>query len=163
MTQYDYKVVPAPARGLKAKGVKGAEARFAYAMETQLNELAAEGWEFQRAETLPSEERQGLTSSVTNYRSLLVFRRPKSAAAAAAPEVQADGFQPMPVEGAEGEADTQTDAQTEADTVSTEAEATPEREVEGEMRDALRDRDMSEALRDRVAQLMDKGETQKAD
>ena len=163
MTQYDYKVVPAPARGLKAKGVKGAEARFAYAMETQLNELAAEGWEFQRAETLPSEERQGLTSSVTNYRSLLVFRRPKSATAAAASEVQADGFQPMPVEGAEAEVGTQTDAQTEAEAVSTEAEATPEREVEGEMRDALRDRDMSEALRDRVAQLMDTGETQKAD
>ena len=159
----DYKVIPAPRKGLKAKGVKTPEDRFAHALQELINSEAKQGWRFLRAETLPSEERQGLTSSVTNYRSLLVFRRPKSAAAAAAPEVQADGFQPMPVEGAEGEADTQTDAQTEADTVSTEAEATPEREVEGEMRDALRDRDMSEALRDRVAQLMDKGETQKAD
>ncbi|WP_412563490.1 DUF4177 domain-containing protein [Thalassobius sp. MITS945101] len=160
MTQYDYKVVPAPARGLKAKGVKGAEARFAHAMETQLNELAAEGWEFQRAETLPSEERQGLTSSVTNYRSLLVFRRLKTEEAAGVDAaVQADGFQPMPVD----PADEKPGAEAEPDEAPAAEEASSDREVEGEMRDALRDRDMSEALRDRVAQLMDKGETQKAD
>jgi hypothetical protein len=37
--------------------------------------MGADGWEFQRAETLPSQERSGLTSTVTTYRNVLVFRR----------------------------------------------------------------------------------------
>ena len=73
--RYEYKVVPAPARGEKAKGVKAPEGRFAYALEHLLNDMGAEGWEFQRAETLPSEERQGLTGSITVWRNVLVFRR----------------------------------------------------------------------------------------
>jgi hypothetical protein len=40
-----------------------------------MNQLAAEGWEYQRAETLPSVERQGLTSTTTEWRNVLVFRR----------------------------------------------------------------------------------------
>lgn len=80
--RYEYKVVPAPTRGEKAKGVKAPEGRFALALEHVLNDMGAEGWEFQRAETLPSEERAGLTSSVTVWRNVLVFRR-----ALAVPEV----------------------------------------------------------------------------
>lgn len=78
MTQYEYKIVPAPRKGRKAKGVKGNEARFAYAIEGLMNEYAADGWEFLRAEVLPSDERQGLTSVQTVYRDLLVFRRPRA-------------------------------------------------------------------------------------
>ncbi len=74
--KYEYKVIPAPARGRKGPGVKGAEGRFAHGLETAINELAIEGWEYLRADILPSEERQGLTSSQTVYRSMLVFRRP---------------------------------------------------------------------------------------
>ena len=76
MTRYRYRVVPAPAKGLKAKGLKGPDARFANAIEQLLNEMAADGWEYQRAETLPSDERQGLTGSHTVFRNLLVFRQP---------------------------------------------------------------------------------------
>lgn len=75
MQRYEYKIVPAPAKGTKARGVKTPEGRFAHTLESLLNELAAEGWEFQRAELLPSEERSGLTGSVTNWRNVLVFRR----------------------------------------------------------------------------------------
>lgn len=75
MTRYTYKVIPAPAKGRKAQGVKGAEARFAYGLEEAINEMAAQGWEYLRADILPSEERQGLTSTATVYRSVLVFRR----------------------------------------------------------------------------------------
>ncbi|MEC3861917.1 DUF4177 domain-containing protein [Mesobacterium sp. TK19101] len=75
MTVYEYKVVPAPAKGEKARGVKGAEARFAYALERVMNEMAEGGWEFQRSETLPAEERTGLTQTTTQWRNLLVFRR----------------------------------------------------------------------------------------
>lgn len=80
MVGYEYKVIPAPAKGLKAPGVKAPEARFANALEHRINELAAEGWEYQRSDILPSEERQGLTSSHIVYRSVLVFRRELTAA-----------------------------------------------------------------------------------
>ena len=86
MTHYEYRVLPAPEKGLKAKGVKGAKARFALAIETLINEMGAEGWEYQRADTLPSEERAGLTQSVTEWRTLLVFRRAR--------RDQAEDFQP---------------------------------------------------------------------
>ena len=75
MQRYEYKVVPAPKKGTKAKGVKTPEGRFAVTIEQLLNELGAKGWEYQRAETLPSEERSGLTSKTINYRNVLVFRR----------------------------------------------------------------------------------------
>lgn len=75
MSAWEYKVVPAPTKGLKARGIKGPEHRFAYALETLMNDMAADGWEFQRAETLPSIERTGLTGSTTEWRNVLVFRR----------------------------------------------------------------------------------------
>ncbi len=75
MKRYEYKILPAPTKGQKAPGVKGPEARFSHALQSLMNGLGAEGWEYQRADILPSEERQGLTSSHTVYRTLLVFRR----------------------------------------------------------------------------------------
>ncbi|MEM6374104.1 MAG: DUF4177 domain-containing protein [Pseudomonadota bacterium] len=89
MSAWEYKVIPAPTKGVKARGVKGAEGRFAHALEAVMNDLAAEGWEFQRAETLPSTERSGLTGSTTEWRNMLVFRR-----AVAVPAIPAD--QPTP-------------------------------------------------------------------
>ena len=76
MTQYIYRVVPAPAKGEKSGGVKSAEARFARGLETAINTQARDGWDYLRAETLPSQERQGLTGTRTVQRCLLVFRRP---------------------------------------------------------------------------------------
>lgn len=75
MTKYEYKVVAAPTRGKKAKGVRTSEARFSLAIEDAMNAMAADGWEYQRAETLPSVERSGFTSSKTVLRHVLVFRR----------------------------------------------------------------------------------------
>ncbi len=77
---YEYKVVPAPVRGLKAKGVKTPEDRFANALETAMNDLAADGWEYLRADTLPSEQREGIMGKATVYQNMLVFRRAKVAA-----------------------------------------------------------------------------------
>lgn len=73
--QFEYKVVPAPTRGLKAKGLKTPAARYANALSQLMNELAAEGWEYQRAETLPSEERSGLTGRSVVEHNMLIFRR----------------------------------------------------------------------------------------
>ena len=75
MQRYEYKVVPAPQKGTKAKGVKTAEGRFAVSIEQILNQMGQDGWEYQRAELLPSEERAGLTGSAVNWRNVLVFRR----------------------------------------------------------------------------------------
>lgn len=74
--RYEYKVVPAPRRGEKARGVKTGEARFALAMTGVLNAMATEGWNYLRAETLPLDERSGLTGTKTSFQALLVFRRP---------------------------------------------------------------------------------------
>ncbi len=73
--QYEYKVVPAPKKGRSEKGVKGTEAKFANQMSHLMNEMGADGWEYVRSDTLPCEERSGLTSKVTIYQNLLVFRR----------------------------------------------------------------------------------------
>jgi len=73
--RFEYKIVPAPTKSLKNKGLKSSEDRFAYTLEELLNGMAAEGWEYQRAETLPSLERAGLTSTTTEWRNVLVFRK----------------------------------------------------------------------------------------
>ncbi len=76
MQNYEYKVVSAPNRGEKARGVKTPSDRFAHALENLMNALGRDGWEYVRADTLPSEERSGLTKRTTVYHSVLVFRRP---------------------------------------------------------------------------------------
>lgn len=101
MPRYEYKVVPAPSKGIKGKGVRGAEARFSFAIQELMNGMAGYGWEYQRSETLPSIERAGLTGSTTEWRNVLVFRRPR--------EGDAQAFQPellpAPSEDQDDEAD----------------------------------------------------------
>ena len=75
MQTYQYRVVPAPKRGLKARGVSSNEDRFAHALETLMNEMGAQGWDYVRTDTLPAEERQGLTGRTTVYQNMLVFRK----------------------------------------------------------------------------------------
>ena len=96
MPSHDYRVIPAPTRGQKAPGLKTPEARFARAIEACINDMAADGWDYLRADILPSAERQGLTGTQTVYRTLLVFRRPREGAngdADIAPEIAAPGAQ----------------------------------------------------------------------
>ena len=80
---HEYRVIPAPTRGTKAKGAKTPEDRFALTLQEKMNEMARDGWEFVRAETLPSEERTGLTGRKTVHHNLLVFRREERAGLAA--------------------------------------------------------------------------------
>jgi hypothetical protein len=75
LVRYEYKVVPAPTRGVKSKTARTPEDRFAHALAEVMNELGAEGWDYVRCDSLPSEERTGLTGRTTVYRNLLVFRR----------------------------------------------------------------------------------------
>ncbi len=86
---FEYKVVPAPTRGLKAKGVKSTSDRFANALQSLMNDLGTDGWEYQRTDTLPVEERQGLTGKTTTFQNMLVFRRTLPETAHAEPEIAA--------------------------------------------------------------------------
>jgi hypothetical protein len=75
MQRFEFKVIPAPKRGEKARGVKTTEDRFALALTTLMNQLGAEGWDYVRADALPCEERAGLTGTKTTFQNVLVFRR----------------------------------------------------------------------------------------
>lgn len=84
MTKFEYRVVPAPVRGIKVRGARTPEDRFAEALAEVMNGLGRDGWEYVRCDTLPSEERTGLTGRTTVYRNMLVFRRAVAAASAEA-------------------------------------------------------------------------------
>ncbi len=73
---YEYWVVPAPRRGQKARGLRSAEDRFAFALTNLMNTMGAQGWEYQRADALPCDERSGLMGTKTTFQNVLVFRRP---------------------------------------------------------------------------------------
>jgi len=76
---FEYSVVPAPKKGMKAKGIKTTEDRFAHALQQIMNEKGADGWDYVRTDTLPTEERQGLTGRTTVYQNMMVFKRPLTA------------------------------------------------------------------------------------
>ncbi len=87
MPRYEFKVIPAPRRGDKVRGVKTTEERFALTRTGLLNAMGAEGWDYVRADTLPVDERSGLTGTKTSFQNMLVFRRIMEAdAALPAPE-----------------------------------------------------------------------------
>lgn len=89
MQCYEYKVVAAPTRGEKARGVKATSDRFALALTHFMNELGAEGWDYVRTDALPCEERVGLTGTRTTFQNMMVFRRVLAGAAGQAEEVVA--------------------------------------------------------------------------
>lgn len=96
MQRYEYNVVPAPRRGEKARGVKTTEDRFALALTTLMNTLGRDGWEYLRADTLPVDERTGLTGTKTSFQNMLVFRRPVDEAKAEAPPPRLVVAEPVP-------------------------------------------------------------------
>jgi hypothetical protein len=75
MQRFEYKIVPAPKKAIKQRGLKTTEDRFARTLTDAVNLLAVEGWEYLRADTLPVEERVGLTGRTTTFQHMLVFRR----------------------------------------------------------------------------------------
>jgi hypothetical protein len=80
MSHYDYKVVPAPKRAKRVKGVSSAEELFALTLSEAINEVARQGWEYVRAEHLPAEAPRGLfRAPAAGEQTVLVFRRPREA------------------------------------------------------------------------------------
>ncbi|MEO0485162.1 MAG: DUF4177 domain-containing protein [Pseudomonadota bacterium] len=79
MDLYEYRVVPAPTRALRWKGVRGVTGRFARTIEAVINDFGADGWEYLRADMLPMEKRRLLSGPETILQNVLVFRRTKIA------------------------------------------------------------------------------------
>ena len=76
MQTYEYKVIPAPNRSKRVKGVKGSAGRFAAVLSETMNEQAMEGWEYLRSDSLPVEEKPNFFKSrVETYQTVLIFRR----------------------------------------------------------------------------------------
>lgn len=103
---YEYKVVPAPLRAAKIKGLKTVADRFAQTLAERINAESAGGWQFVRTETLPCEERSRLGSAKVTQQVVMVFvrtlgaTRPDAGAAlaavqggAAAPAAPAPAFE----------------------------------------------------------------------
>ena len=82
MLRYEFKVVPAPRKAEKQRGLKTTEDRFAASLASLMNEQGRDGWDYVRADTLPVDERVGFTGSKTTYQNMLVFRRIMEADAA---------------------------------------------------------------------------------
>ncbi len=74
MARYEYKLVAAPVKATRHKGLKGADA-FAATLQDVMNDLGAEGWSYLRSDILPEDIRSGLTARTTVYRTILVFQR----------------------------------------------------------------------------------------
>ncbi len=75
--QYEYIAIPAPVRGKQGKGQKTPVERLASAMTDILNEMAEDGWEYRRTETLTIEDKpHRLSKVVERIETVLVFRRP---------------------------------------------------------------------------------------
>ena len=64
---FEYKVVLAPKRPERVKGLKRGEDKFAASLAQMMNKYAADGWEYQRTDTLPVESRSGLTSKTSMF------------------------------------------------------------------------------------------------
>ena len=81
MQVFEYKVVPSPRKGEKSRAARTTPDRFALALTNLMNKMGQEGWEYQRADALPCDERVGLTGTKTVFQNMLVFRRAVDAVA----------------------------------------------------------------------------------
>lgn len=101
--EYDYKCVAAPEKARRRRGAKTRTDRVALAMEEILKAEAGGGWEYQRTDLIPVEEKSGWFGRAHDvHRAVLVFRRPKGASrphpiSTAAPEAPVQDVAPQPV------------------------------------------------------------------
>jgi hypothetical protein len=96
MPLYEYKVIPAPRKGERARGVRSAEARFALTLQDVMNEQADEGWEYQRSDTLPCEQRKWMFGRTVVEQTMLIFRRAVEVEAELGDMTEYEADQPQP-------------------------------------------------------------------
>ena len=84
MARREYRIVTAPDRPKRRAAGKDEAQRFATTLEDLVNEMAAEGWAFERTETMTYSKKKGLFGRVDTPVALLVFARDLDAPAAEA-------------------------------------------------------------------------------
>ena len=89
---YEYKVVPAPTRAGKIKGLKTTAERFAHSLAERINAEAAGGWRFLRTESLACEERRGLTGTSRSTQTVMICTR---AFFSACPQITCRSLRPL--------------------------------------------------------------------
>lgn len=78
MQQYDYKVVPAPRRLKRIRGVSSSAELCAVTLAETLNAVAREGWEYLRAEQVSAAQEGGwFRRGAEVVETVLIFRRPR--------------------------------------------------------------------------------------
>ena len=100
---YEYKCVAAPEKARRRRGAKSRTARVAGAMEDILKAEAVDGWEYQRTDLIPIEEKSGLFSRAHEvHRAVMVFRKPLAGSTAPALRAPAQDVEqpkaPVPVQ-----------------------------------------------------------------
>ncbi|UWQ19394.1 hypothetical protein [Jannaschia sp. M317] len=77
---YEFQVLPAPTKGERVPGLRTDAARMANTLTEILNDMALDGWDFVRADTLPNDMSADLSGTAPKTMTMLVFRRPIPAA-----------------------------------------------------------------------------------
>lgn len=72
---YEFQVVPAPRKGERAPGLRTDADRMAGTLTGLLNEMALDGWDYVRADTLPNDMSGDLSGTAPPTMTLLVFKR----------------------------------------------------------------------------------------
>jgi len=95
MQHYDYKVVPAPRRLKKIRGISSSAELCAMTLAETLNAVAREGWEYLRAEQVAAAPVGGwFRRGAEVVETVLVFRRPREAPG---PRIAVEGEAPAAV------------------------------------------------------------------
>lgn len=72
---YEFLVLPAPIKGERAEGLRTDADRMAGTLTTLFNDMALDGWDYVRADTVPNESSKDPTGTAPKTMTLLVFRR----------------------------------------------------------------------------------------
>ena len=95
---FEYNVIPAPTQMKRSKGAKTAGERLAIELQDAINEMAAQDWEYVRSDTLTVMDKPSRFSrAVEMIETVLVFRRPKTAARASQRLEPSAPTQPQPI------------------------------------------------------------------
>ena len=86
---YEYRVIPAPKRLKKIKGVSSTAELFAATLTDAINAEARDGWEYVRSEALAAEGPRGfLRRGAMVEETVMIFRRPRRGEAAREPALR---------------------------------------------------------------------------
>lgn len=86
MTKYEYRAIPCPERTLRARDLPDGTDPFGQTLTAAINDLAGDGWDYVRAETIDLKTRR-LFGRRSETRSFLVFRRDLKPAAEPRPVI----------------------------------------------------------------------------